>query len=256
MRIKLLLTFFSFISINIALGQNGSGIEIITDRPDQTESARIVNFGRLQIESGLIMEWLGGGPDSERHLGVPQTLFRMGVSNYIELRGSISADGIFNRYGDGWKSKYGIGDAEIGAKIQLFKKEGSLTEVAFISHILMPSGSKGISSGEWGTINKLAVSHELTNSLNIGYNIGYDWFSKSGGEFIYSAALGVVLSERLGAYAEIYGSVTNTKVLQINANSGLTYLVKENIQLDISAGSGLNNKMVYISAGISYNIPL
>jgi hypothetical protein len=256
MGMKLLLTIFSVISTNIMLGQNGSGIEIVTDRPDQTESARIVNFGRLQIESGLILEWLGSGQERERHLGIPQTLFRMGVSNFVELRGSISADGVFNRYGDGWKNKYGIGDAEIGAKVQLFKKEGSHTEVAFISHILMPSGSKGISLGEWGTINKLAVSHELTNSLNIGYNIGYDWFSKSGGEFIYSAALGLALSDRLGAYAEIYGSVINTNVLQINANAGMTYLLKENIQLDVSAGSGLNNKMFYISAGISYNIPL
>ena len=61
MGMKLLLTIFSVISTNIMLGQNGSGIEIVTDRPDQTESARIVNFGRLQIESGLILEWLGSG---------------------------------------------------------------------------------------------------------------------------------------------------------------------------------------------------
>lgn len=249
----LIILIFTFYS---ALSQTVKIPDIATDRPDQTESARVIPFGTFQIEAGLFHEWKGRGLDSERYLGMPQTLLRLGVGKLVELRAGFSVDGLFSRGTMGEKSVFGISDLEIGAKVQLFKREDSATEVAFVTHLLIPSGTQNVSPREWGSITKLAISHELSDAISLGYNIGYDWFSKSQGEFVYSAALGIALGERWGTYGEFYGTASSRDSFKINANTGVTYLIKRNLQIDLSVGSGINNKMFYVSTGISYNIPI
>jgi hypothetical protein len=40
----------------------------------------------------------------------------------------------------------------------------------------------------------------------------------------------------------------------LNFDAGLTYLVKDNVQLDFSFGTGLTHKMNYISLGCCWKI--
>ena len=58
--------------------------EIVTDRPDQTESAAIVPLGMLQYEGGLLVEW-SDFMQSEQDWLIPNTLFRLPVSESVEL---------------------------------------------------------------------------------------------------------------------------------------------------------------------------
>jgi hypothetical protein len=61
--------------------------EIITDRPDQTESSSTIQKGNLQIESGLLLEFLGEDIScSERNILAPTTLIRYGLLDFAELR--------------------------------------------------------------------------------------------------------------------------------------------------------------------------
>ena len=61
--------------------------EIITDRPDQTESSSTIQKGNLQIESGLLLEFLGEDiSPSERTILAPTTLIRYGLLDFAELR--------------------------------------------------------------------------------------------------------------------------------------------------------------------------
>lgn len=55
-------------------------------------------------------------------------------------------------------------------------------------------------------------------------------------------------------YVETFGEYSDFEELTSNFDSGLTYLVKENLQLDFSLGLGLNQKMNYFSFGFSWNI--
>jgi hypothetical protein len=119
----------------------------------------------------------------------------------------------------------------------------------------LPTGAVSITNGNVGTVNKLAISHGITDFLDLGYNIGYNYFGNKKGYLTYSLAFGLGLSERLGAYAETYGEVVEMTEWISNFDSGITYLVKENMQLDFSFGIGLNQKMNYFSLGFSWNIP-
>jgi len=226
--------------------------KIITDRPDQTESSSTVPKKSLQIESGVLVKFAEEGDISLREIAIPTTLFRYGISKVIEIRVANQYINIKEKNSSNEIS--GITDLEIGAKIQLFKKENSNTEIAFLSHVILPTGTKEVSFEKVGTINKLSISHVLTDNIGLGYNLGYDYFGHQNGFLTYSLVLGISVSERVGMYLEPYGSIGIFDEHLSNIDAGITYLVKDNFQLDFSFGTGINYTMNYLSAGFSWNI--
>jgi len=228
------------------------GQRIITDRPDQTESSSTVPKKSLQIESGILLEFAEEADVSLREIAIPTTLFRYGVGKGIEIR---VANQYLNIKEKGTSNQIsGISDLEIGAKIQLYKKDISKTEIAFLSHLILPTGTKEVSLEKVGTINKLSVSHELTEHIGLGYNLGYNYFGFENGFFTYSFVIGIDITERAGMYVEPYGSIGIFDEHLANVDAGITYLLKDNFQLDFSFGTGINYTMNYLSAGFSWNI--
>ncbi len=241
---------YTLVLITFALNLGLKAQTIVTDRPDQTESSTTIPFKSLQIESGILVGNYGGG--DLKQLLIPTTLLRYGLSKNVELRFGQQFENLKNDLTS--ESDFGISDLEIGAKIQLFKKEDVNTEIAFLSHLILPTGSNGLTNDKFGTINKLAISHELNDKLGLGYNVGYDNMGEGEGDFTYSAALGIGLGEKFGTYVELYGEYAEFSNWGSNFDSGLTYLVRDNLQLDASFGLGLNHKMHYFSLGFSWNI--
>src|SRR6266853_5480938 len=85
MRVRWRLVVFTLFSVELNLtgmAQNTGDSEIVTDRPDITESAIVVPTASLQAENGAT--WTGG-----RHatgLDICQSLLRLGVGQGVELR--------------------------------------------------------------------------------------------------------------------------------------------------------------------------
>lgn len=231
----------------------GLGIKaqtIVTDRPDQTESSTTIPLKSLQIESGVLF---GNYEDGLiKKTLIPSTLLRYGLTKSIELRFVQQFENIKNDVTS--QSDFGISDLEIGAKIQVLKKKDVNTEIAFLSHLILPTGSKALTNDKLGTVNKLAISHEINEKLGLGYNVGYDYLGEGSEDFTYSIALGVGLGKKFGTYLEIYGEYAEFSDWGTNFDSGLTYLLKDNFQLDVSFGLGLNHEMHYFSLGFSWNI--
>ncbi len=225
--------------------------DIITDRPDQTESSSTVGKKNIQIESGILLGFTGEGTASaERQILAPTTLFRLGVVKGFELR-------VVNQFESlkvGGQTTEGISDWEVGFKVQLLQKEGVNTEIALLSHLVMPTGSTGLSADEWGTVNKLCLSHELSDNLGLSYNVGYNYFGDGKGDLTYSLALGIGLSDKTAVYVEPYGELADFDDFSVNVDAGVTYLLKPNCQADLSFGTGLDYTMNYLSLGISWLI--
>jgi outer membrane putative beta-barrel porin/alpha-amylase len=225
---------------------------MVTDRPDQTESSSTVSNGSLQIESGLILMFHEVNGISQRNFAGPSTLFRVGLTDIIELR-------VFNQLESNKEMKKettitGISDLEIGAKVQLFKRESVNTEIAFLSHLVLPSGTRNLSGERYGSINKLAISHELFDKIGLGYNIGYNYLEEGSGDLTYSIATGYGITDKLSVYIEGYGELVDMSESYLNFDAGFTYLIKKNLQADFSFGTGINHYMNYYSCGISWNI--
>ncbi len=243
MRIALTIILLNFLIITCQA-------QIITDRPDQTESSSTIKSGNLQIESGILIGFEGEGELATRQILAPTNLFRYGLTNWFELRllsqfeTSKSRD--FNNQG--------ISDLEIGTKVQLLQNENINTEIAFLSHLITPSGSEGFRAANFGTINKLSISHRLTENMGIGYNVGYNYIGEGIGDLSYSLALAIGINDKVGIYIEPYGDLVDFEKHVANFDAGFTYLQNDNLQFDFSFGTGINHTMNYLSLGCSWLI--
>ncbi len=224
---------------------------ILTDRTDQTEGSTSVPKGSFQIETGVLLYYNNSDNISRRVFTGPSNLFRVGILKGLELRVFSQFESVKNITES--TEINGISNLQIGAKIELLNNDNINAKVAFLSHLIIPTGTKDISLNNYGTINKLAVSHDLAENIGIGYNIGYNYFGKDKGDFTYSLVMGFSMTGKLGVFIEGYGDVANFKDNYINFDTGLTYLIRNNLQFDFSFGTGINHYMNFFSTGISWN---
>ena len=241
---KYILTFAIALFSYVATSQT-----IITDRPDQTESSSTVERGALQIESGILYGTAKDDFFSEEVLLAPTVLWRYGIINGIELRLLTEFASVKDKLTSDKSS--GITDLQVGTKIQILQKEDVKTEIAFLSHIIIPTAKTELTLNEIGTINKLSIAHDISDRFGLGYNLGYDYFGYGSGNLTYSLALGLGISDKVGLYIEPYGALVDFDNHESSFDAGFTYLVQDNLQLDISAGTGLNYNMNYVSIGCS-----
>ena len=214
--------------------------QITTDRPDQTESAVVLSSGQIQVESGFSIA------NSQSNIN---TLFRIGIIDGIEIR--INSNYLINDELS-YMNKSSFSDFEVGAKFRIFDKTSNNTKVAFLSHISIPTAIEVFSNNVYGLLSRLNVSHDLNNESQIGYNLGYNKFKKIDGQFVYTIVYGRSL-DSFGIFFEIFGDDSKNSS-NINFDSGITYLLDNKKQLDLSIGKGINNDMFFISGGISINI--
>ncbi|MCB9230849.1 MAG: transporter [Bacteroidia bacterium] len=246
MKVKSLLILFLALFAIIFQSQSQT---IETDRPDQTESSSVIPGQSLQVESGMVLCFREMPQHTERQILAPTTLFR-----YAPVRGfEVRLVNQFEHLEGGNEVAMGVSDLELGTKIQLLKRGDINCEVAVLSHVVFPTGSRELTGNCVGTVNKLLVSHAFGENLSLGYNLGYNYFGSGRGDGTYSMALGVGVTEKVGIYVEPYGEWVNFRALEANFDAGMTYLLRENLQLDFSFGTGLNQRMNYLSVGFSWN---
>jgi len=241
-----------------AAAQDSPG-EMITDRPDQTESSSVVAPKHVQIETGLTYS---EGDDS-RALEIPTTLLRVGVVDRLELRIGLPAYGA-EFAGD---DTDGVTDSEIGAKVFLFEEQGPRPQAAVLFGTTLPTGGGEFTSDRADPSFRFAFSHTLTDRIGLGYNVGMAWEtqeSASGNEstftnFQYTIAAGFGLTDKLGAFVELFGDapLSGPDDDAHSLDGGFTYLLRENLQLDAAAGVGLNDEADdwFVTAGLSVRLP-
>ena len=209
--------------------------QISTDRPDQTEGTHVLRNGDFQIESGLTFNSDGGSLNN---------LLRIGTFKGIELRFSTN---LISDHKDMTGLFPSLDNLEFGAKFKILDKKETLTKISFLSHL---SVSTEYSDNSGGLLNRILVSHELSESFELAYNLGYSkYFEQDNGLLVYSLVVAKSFGN-LGAFVEIFGDSYS------NWDLGITYLMKDNLQADISYGQGINNELSYLSIGAAWNFSL
>ncbi len=269
----------------IAGDKDGDSPELVTDRPDLTESSSVVPKGTVQIEMGWSMERLSSpGEDLTAH-HFPETLARIGLHDRIELRLGWDGGQWQELQKDGINVvSSGAGDMYLGTKLSLWSEDGNLPETALIMGSSIPTGSKCRASDQLGnrlccsSFNLyssrrydpsviLAMSKTLSDRLSIGWNLGTVWLTEreDSGDFdtlprgIYSASLGISATDRMGFFVEFFGdtSLTGGSRPSNSVDGGVTFLILPNVQLDASAGKGVSSESPdwFAGAGISFRLP-
>lgn len=242
--------------------------DLVTDRPDQTESAVSVPPGFVQLEIGALIGDDDEGGVSVEFREVGSTLVRVGLFEGTELRVGWSGfvEETVKTAGARAKSD-GVGDASLGFKTELLDERGRRPRVAILAATSLPLGDSDVTSDRFDPSARLSFSHTLSDRVGLGYNAGVELatgFDEAGLEHtlssaIYTVALGVGLSDRTGAFFELFGDLPLSAPggATHSFDAGITYLLRPNLQLDVAVGVGLSEDAAdtFAGVGVSWRWP-
>jgi hypothetical protein len=240
-------------------------VPIKTDRPDQTESPSTTPPRYFQIEMGGLFENTRSNATlTEHNFLMPTILAKYGLSRNVEFR-LITELGGNGQMIKGAKDRFtsGLKPIIIGFKANLFKENRKkfIPKTSFIGHL----GISRLASDFYEPSRsfpqfRFLMEHTLTSKTSLGYNLGMEWNGQSNNPAtIYTATLARDLGKGFGGFAEFYGYFTRNDIPKEiigdhRFDAGLTYLLNNDFQFDVSGGIGLteNAPDFFLSAGISF----
>lgn len=243
-------------------------LPLSTDRPDQTDSTDTTPARHFQLETGWQRtrdEVAGGRLELDAAFG---TLLRYGWSERFELRlgwlGWLTAR---DRDAAGGATASGAGDGSLGFKLRLRDAAGARPAVAIEARTSLPVGAYDLSSRRTDPAVLLAVQHDLSPRLSLGWNAGVAWNSEENAagvrqtlsSLLASASLGVTFNARLSGFVELFGAGAGSAAgaSTLSADGGLLWLVGRHLQLDLYAGEGLDSAAPdrFFGCGVSLRLP-
>jgi hypothetical protein len=235
---------------NTGLAQSGSE-EIITDRPDITESAVVVPKASLQAENGLT--WTNDHLD--RLLALCQTLLRLGLSDRTELR--LSLPSYSQSFSPGLGSS-GVTDISIGFKRQLGPLPGDF-DLSLIVATSAPSGTADKTTHRLDPFLKVPWSRELGNGWSVGGMASIFWPTEEGRRNLTWEPTFVLqrdISRSVDVFAEYGGDYRQHGGARQTIHFGTAYRINATTQLDFHFGFGLSSSTPrrFFAAGYSFRI--
>jgi hypothetical protein len=243
-------TMFCAVSANTGLAQSG-GEEIVTDRPDITESATVVPKASLQAENGLA--WTN---DHLNHLvTLCQTLLRLGVSDRTELRLTLPSYSLGFDRGTG---SFGVTDISIGFKHQLGPLPGGF-DLSLIVATSVPTGVADKTTHRLDPFLKVPWSRELGNGWSIGGMASIFWPTEEGKRNLTWEPTFVLqrdLSRSFDVFTEYGGDYPQRGGAKQTIHFGTAYRINSTNQIDFHFGFGLSpsTPQRFFAAGYSFRI--
>ena len=240
--------FLTISAILLTLSSVGAQ-EIITDRPDFTESAVVVQSRIVQIESGVQFTDF----NSVEEFSYPNALARIGLGYNLEIRLGFS----------GWSS-ITVGDASstylndllFEVKYQITGENAEIPMAVLLVSTL-PTGDDEVSVGSTESGLKFASAYDFTDQFGLSVNLGAISIEVAEEREIlslFSVSLGLGLSDRLGAFLETFAEIPHNDVWQPVVDGGFTYLLNPTTQLDLYMGKGLNDYAADLIVGGGFSI--
>lgn len=232
-----------------------------TDRPDMTEASSTVPQGYLQVETGGFYQTFEKNQIKTENFTYNTTLVRYGLSNNFELRlGWNLQEDVTQINGQKLDNvSSGISPLLLGMKVYITEEKGWIPEISLIGHVFLPfTASTDYRPETTGVDFRFSLAHTLSEKSSLGYNLGMAWGNDSPeASYIYTIAYGYSISEKLGAYVELYGDLPeDIKAIHL-WDAGLTYLISNDLQLDMSFGTSITEGQdLLISAGLSFRLPV
>ncbi len=183
---------------------------------------------------------------------MPTILWKYGISQNIELR--LITEVNFVKSFD--NKITGFVPAIVGFKISVSEEKGFIPATGFIGHLTLPNAaSSNFKATYFAPSFRFNMQHTLSNKFTLAYNLGAEWNGESSEPtFIYTLTSGMGITEKLGAYMEIYGFAPQYQINDHRADGGFTYLISKDIMVDISGGFGFTKQSPnsFFALGFSY----
>lgn len=214
--------------------------DLVTDRPDFTESGVVVPRGHVQIETGATVAF----DEATEVFSGPELLVRWTPFDLVELR--LGAPD-YVRAGDA----EGFGDPTLGMKAQLGPLNG--WDLGLIATASLPVG---------GAFGSDTVDPEVIvtagRALSARADLGGQLSAARDGDlrawtFGGTLVVGLGLSERWGTFGEVAAWLPEFGGDEVLLHHGYTYALSPNLQLDAHAALGLTDAApdVLLGAGLT-----
>lgn len=235
---------------------------LVTDRPDFTEASSTVGLGVAQIEFGYTYTYNNDAGESVRSQSFGEPLLRYGIlANWLELRLGLFPVQERTRTAGASDTTSGTEDLYTGFKIGLTPQCGILPEMALIPQMTVPTGSNLFTADEvlpgvnwiygWEVNDFISTagSTQFNRAIDDGTGNAYT-------EWAQSWTVAYTLTDDVGAYTEWYALFphsADTAQVEHYFNGGFTWLLNNDVQFDVRAGTGLNEDAddFFVGTGLS-----
>jgi Putative MetA-pathway of phenol degradation len=222
-------------------GWSGLDEPLSTDRPDFTESTSTIPRGHFQIEGGTTLNRV----EDVDITSFGELLLRIGTGERWETRISAGYARVDTPFGD----FSGLEDPSVGIKVRFTDDPGELGPGQPAASLLLstsvPAGDEELTEDEWVPEAKLALGWELTPRFSLGSNLIYLYSVNGDRQHQFGATLSgsTPITDRLGAYLEWFGFSEETRDGEAThfVNTGVSYLINNDLRVDARVGTGLND---------------
>lgn len=263
---KLLLSLFFFITVPLAATAVAQGVDaedyINPDRPGIADGSNVIGAGRFQIETGFQWEHRKAEGNDSRTLFFP-TLFRIGLDQRFEFRiegntyTSVRATDAMQETSD----SHGIAPSSVGLKYHFIDGLGERQpSVGAIVRFFPRSGSGDFKTtrptGDFRIVADWDFLPEWSLNPNVGVGLYEDDAHGLYTAGLFAATLNYNPSKKLNFFVDtgVQSPETRHGGTAAVIDAGTAYIVGQNIQLDLSAGTRVGGKTtprLFLSAGIS-----
>ncbi len=226
---------------------------IAPDRPGLSTGTYTVSPGTLYIEAGYQYEFNRSGLDTATST-LPQLVLRTGITDKLEL--DIVWDGVNRDSLQGFPNETSEADLAIGGKYRLFESESF--NLTLLGLITAPIGSSPSTSDNVDPLLGLLWDYGLSDKVGLfGVFQSTRLEDEDENSFIENQlGLGVSYghTDKLVSFVEYFAAIpqSSDQDEQHIIDAGVTYLYSDDIQLDFSAGVGLNDETShFVSFGIA-----
>jgi hypothetical protein len=248
-------------AIHGGLAQTDSTGSIKADRPTQGLSPSNVKKGFFQIESGIIFVDRKDKTQEWEKWSIGTTKLRYGVFDDFEVsvESSYEAWNSENIEDEAVSTSEGLGPVSAAFKVRIADEKGIRPQMAISGSITFRHlGEEEFTPTYSYPVGLFLATHTLSERWSLAYNFGFSYNGENpDGFFIYTGSLGYQISQKIWSFAEVYGNFDNGDHPNHRLDGGFTYLIANNLQVDVTAGWGLDDvvKRFMLNAGFAWRIP-
>ncbi len=228
------------------------GKTIRTGRPGAAIGAYTVGKNVFQIQTGFNYNEYNLDKVFNSKTWISNSVFRYGVFEKLEVSGVVNFRTDETLTITGTENQFGVSNTQIGLRYNILERKGAIPAIGLQGRLLLKAQSKEYRREKLGTIFILATGNKVTDWLSVTTNWGIIWTGNGGDPTsIYVLNTSFSLTEKWGAFLEVYGSFN---AFSDNYDAGFSYLVNNDLQLDVSAGWQGQNSLVdwFIDFGVSW----
>ena len=232
------------------------GDAIDPDRPDLSFSAKTVGAGRVQVETGMLLERTRMAAEPTERRLLAETTLRIGIGEAFELR--VDGEPIVRLRGA--DDATDVGDFRLGAKWRfLDAAEGAARPaLALLPFVKLPTAPTPVGTGKADYGLLLLASFELPADWALDANAGVIAVGQTGSTgHLVQAVVSASLSRKLGAALTTFGEIFYASREewsgrdQVAMDAGIVWTVLPRLALDAAVGTSLYGRVpdVFVRAG-------